>query len=419
MKSARLTTAILAISATTGLTWHAPSLPAAAPAASPSAPTATRPDISREAQSQLAALRAAYSNLHSLHVTGVFSGTLTASGKQQSFHTDFDTLFSNGQFQHTPKPSTDGSANISFGSTGQFAYLLIAGAKGAAYLTVSPAVAARQIDEHAGQLAPTMWRIDPALALCVAPNSPESLVPGARRITTSPDVSIDGHPYTALLFDAPATPTTLLLDPNTHLLRRLSTTLLPRPGATGPAAISGTIVCDYPSTTLNPPIHTSFDWTPPPNAQQLLQPAEIAAKLKGHPAPDLTFTCLDGTRVTLSALKGHVVVLDFWATWCAPCIASLPNLIKINDENQPRGLRMFAIDAGENTDKVKDFIAAEKMTLPVSIDSGAAAKAYAADALPETVVIAKDGTVKDLFVGFSPASESQLCAAIKDAQDQP
>lgn len=269
MKSARLTTAILAISATTGLTWHAPSLPAAAPAASPSAPTATRPDISREAQSQLAALRAAYSNLHSLHVTGVFSGTLTASGKQQSFHTDFDTLFSNGQFQHTPKPSTDGSANISFGSTGQFAYLLIAGAKGAAYLTVSPAVAARQIDEHAGQLAPTMWRIDPALALCVAPNSPESLVPGARRITTSPDVFIDGHPYTALLFDAPATPTTLLLDPNTHLLRRLSTTLLPRPGATGPAAISGTIVCDYPSTTLNPPTlsNSSSPLKSPPNSK--------------------------------------------------------------------------------------------------------------------------------------------------------
>ncbi|HVS72197.1 MAG TPA: TlpA disulfide reductase family protein [Phycisphaerae bacterium] len=393
---------------------------AAAPASQPT-PAATQPDISPEARAQLAALRAAYSNLHAIQFTGTLSGNLTAGGKQQPLHYPFDTTFlSPSQFRHTPKAGADGSANISFGGTGAFAYMLLTGPKGSGYLSESPAVAADQIADHRGQLATAMWRLDPALALCIAPGSGVSLAPDARRIHTAPDVLIDGHPFSAVIYDCPASQVVLLLDQKTHLVRRISTTIPPRPGATGVAAVAGVIVCDYPSTTLNAaPLHQSFDWTPPPGAQQLLQPAEVADKFQGRPAPDLTFTCLDGTRVTLSALKGHVVVLDFWATWCVPCIASMPALHKLHEENQSKGLEMFALDAGEKPDAVKDFIANKQMTLPVAIDDGTAAKAYAADALPETVVIGKDGRVEQVFVGFSADSETRLRTAIQHALAQP
>ncbi len=120
----------------------------------------------------------------------------------------------------------------------------------------------------------------------------------------------------------------------------------------------------------------------------------------GTPAPDFTLKQLDDHDVKLSSLKGNVVVLDFWATWCGPCVASLPKLNELNQQESPHGLKVIAVNLQEDKDTVQAFVSKKNWTLPVVLDTdGAVATLYKADAIPQTVVIGKDGTIKKVFVG--------------------
>ena len=105
--------------------------------------------------------------------------------------------------------------------------------------------------------------------------------------------------------------------------------------------------------------------------------------------------------MSLADLKGHVSVLDFWATWCGPCVESLPHIDKINSDYADKGLKVYAVNLQETKPQVQKFLMSQKLTLPVLLDSdGATAKNYMANAIPETVIIGKDGVVKKVIIGF-------------------
>jgi thiol-disulfide isomerase/thioredoxin len=122
-----------------------------------------------------------------------------------------------------------------------------------------------------------------------------------------------------------------------------------------------------------------FNWTPPSDAILVkIQPdaagaggggSEAALALVGKPAPDFTLKDLAGKDVTLASLKGSVVVLDFWATWCGPCRASMPHLNTLNKDLSGRGLKLYAVNESETKAAVEQYLTAEKLTgLPVLMD---------------------------------------------------
>jgi peroxiredoxin len=123
----------------------------------------------------------------------------------------------------------------------------------------------------------------------------------------------------------------------------------------------------------------------------------------GNPAPDFVLGTLDGRMVRLSDLRGrNVVVLDFFATWCGPCRASLPEMIQIGNEMQSAGVAFFAVDQEEDAAKVRTFLAGMvgNPRVEVLLDTtGAVGNAYGATAIPRTVVVGRDGMIKAVYSG--------------------
>ena len=125
-----------------------------------------------------------------------------------------------------------------------------------------------------------------------------------------------------------------------------------------------------------------------------------AAAMEGKPAPDFKLKAADGKDVSLADLKGSVVILDFWATWCGPCRASLPELDKIYADHKADGLRAYAVNLREEKDTVQKFVDQTKLGIPVLFDGeGQTADKYGVTGIPQTVVIGKDGNVKKVVVG--------------------
>ncbi|HWE04166.1 MAG TPA: TlpA disulfide reductase family protein [Tepidisphaeraceae bacterium] len=127
--------------------------------------------------------------------------------------------------------------------------------------------------------------------------------------------------------------------------------------------------------------------------------------LKGKSAPDFSLQTLNDKNVKLSELKGNVVVVDFWATWCPPCRLSLPHIQRLSQDKDlhKQGLRILAVNAREGKDKIEPFMDKNKYTFDVPMDSsGSAMQAYGVEGIPTTVVVGRDGSVKAVFVGFNP-----------------
>lgn len=108
-------------------------------------------------------------------------------------------------------------------------------------------------------------------------------------------------------------------------------------------------------------------------------------------APDFTLPGLDGRMVTLSALHGQVVVLDFWASWCWPCQESLPALQALHDRYADQGVVVLAINEEEDRETVEAFLGG-RYTFTVLLDEdGSVGTAYGVWGIPHTVVVDRQG----------------------------
>jgi cytochrome c biogenesis protein CcmG/thiol:disulfide interchange protein DsbE len=133
------------------------------------------------------------------------------------------------------------------------------------------------------------------------------------------------------------------------------------------------------------------------------QTVATGAKI-GMKAPDFALQTLDGQTLRLSDLHGKPVIVNFWATWCPPCRAEMPDMQKFYEKYHKK-MEIVAVNlmVRDSREKVDAFIKEYGLTFPVVLDTkGAAMKQYEIQPIPTSFIIDKDGIIRDKFVGPMP-----------------
>ncbi len=185
------------------------------------------------------------------------------------------------------------------------------------------------------------------------------------------------------------------------------------------------IGCSGPANnvTTDPTDQTSNGDTPAPTATGDGGGSETPSPAPSGPkAPDFTLSTLDGDEVTLSDLEGQVVLVDFWSTTCDPCLAEMPELVKLYNEKKDQGFTVLAvtIDGPETTAKVPATVKKNKMNFPILLDPDTEAmdRYNPKGELPFTAVVDRKGHVVMKRAGYQPGDEeswNKLVAAVDGA----
>ena len=135
--------------------------------------------------------------------------------------------------------------------------------------------------------------------------------------------------------------------------------------------------------------------------------------LIGQPAPKFELPSAVGGTTKLEDLRGQVVVLDFWATWCGPCMKALPELEKLKNEFAGKGVTILGVNQRDDRDAVLEATKALGTTFKHVLDAdGKVGEAYEVSAIPQTVLIDGEGLIQSIHQGYSPSLFRELSAKI-------
>lgn len=161
--------------------------------------------------------------------------------------------------------------------------------------------------------------------------------------------------------------------------------------------IAGRAPAATPAQGAAPPIRAASEGAPAPAV--------------GHPAPEFALADLDGRMVALRDLRGKVVLVNIWATWCPPCRAEMPAMQAALDRYGDQGLVVLAVNQREDREAVAAFMKERQLAFPALLDSdGAVGASYQASALPSSFFIGRDGTVRAVYRG--PLSRGVLDSTV-------
>jgi thiol-disulfide isomerase/thioredoxin len=387
---------------------------------------ATQPvvTVSPQARDLLDQIRQAYASLKTISISGKLEGHFDVDGVRQDKTGQFTGLYSSsGLFRSEMKDSSTGdpaatqpTRDAVVGNTGEKVFLFLPDRN--RYLMMDAPKDKISLDSLGDDVADILRNQDLSLALAISGDAADELLQEATSVGRVDDVQIDGHAFPAIIIVHPQYDETLAIDPHTHLLRRATADLSKKARMQGAGTVkTAVLTMDYAYAPSAPADAAQFAWSPPPGAQEL-SPVLAASDLDGKPAPPFSLTDVDGKPVTSQGLKGSVYVLDFWATWCGPCVASLPQLDGIYKDVKDKGVKFFAVNEQEDIPTIRKFVSDTKLAIPVLTDSdGKVGEIYDSDgAIPFTVVVGRDGKiVKAAHMG---GVEDQLRPIIADALKQ-
>jgi len=127
----------------------------------------------------------------------------------------------------------------------------------------------------------------------------------------------------------------------------------------------------------------------------------------GGPAPDFRLENLDGKSISLGDFRGKPVLINFWATWCPPCVSEMPFLQQVYEEWSGKGLVVLAINIGESPSEAKRFLQTHNLSLTVLLDTeGKTAEKYNITGIPTTFFVDSDGIIQQKIIGAFPNKEA-------------
>ena len=127
-----------------------------------------------------------------------------------------------------------------------------------------------------------------------------------------------------------------------------------------------------------------------------------AAPRAGQPAPNFKVTTTSGQQVSLENYRGHVLVMDFFATWCHPCLESIPHLVEMNRKYGKQGLQVLGMSADDGGLRlVKAFADEQHINYPIAITGESTLIDYGVRSVPVMIIIDKKGRVAEIFRGFT------------------
>lgn len=141
----------------------------------------------------------------------------------------------------------------------------------------------------------------------------------------------------------------------------------------------------------------------------------ICATASADPAPDFTLLSSTGENVRLAEQRGHVVMLNFWASWCGPCRKEMPLLDEMSKRYSAAGFVLYGVNVEEDNTDAKKLIKDLGVSFPILYDTESKASSlYNVDAMPTTVVIDKKGEVRYINRGYKAGDENKYRDQIRE-----
>lgn len=148
-------------------------------------------------------------------------------------------------------------------------------------------------------------------------------------------------------------------------------------------------------------------------ASLLLVGIANASSIQGK-APNFTLKSNTGKNIKLSELRGQVVLLNFWASWCGPCRQEMPLLEKLQQRYNALGFTVLGVNVEEDPSKARTLLKDISVTFPILFDTqNTVSKQYKVSAMPSTVMIDRDGNMRYLHKGYKPGDEAQYKKWVK------
>ena len=132
-------------------------------------------------------------------------------------------------------------------------------------------------------------------------------------------------------------------------------------------------------------------------------------------APDFALRAMSGPNLRLKEQRGRVVMVNFWATWCAPCRQEMPHLSRLYEKYRGAGFMLFGVNVDEDKDKAAEVVAKLGVTFPILLDTEkTVSKLYDVSTMPSTMIIDRDGKVRYVHRGYLAGYENDYEKQIRE-----